>query len=536
MDPENLPRLGFFLRLCCFFTGADSDLLRRCPPRDHSSVVTISLLLLAVWLWQTIAFALTAHMLLDEMGRVRPELVAVAALLAGVVMLVDSFTIIRSSWFIAGLAQLKRGGMAIPGATAARIKNGLQLLFRLPLAGVLAELAAVGFMLFSFSPEIDHRLAVNAMAVNAPIAMQAAMVYDAGSARIATEIEQLRATSATAKTDAGSYRRDVLQVPADDPRLKPAIEQAGRAEKAKIEAERRLSQVARRDEEGRRIATQRLGARRAELQAAQARVDRLRGEAEAAASQRRAGVQGRLQETLAAEQGYQARIDALEKEHAARVAAREDSIRAAMLRDPAYRPPDRGLLARVKVLAQLMEDQWVFTVAMLLHFGFFGIELGAVLCKVLTSVPSAYAVMLAGEEYANEVETANAVFQRIDGPEPPAEAPDDPMPPEPDAPGSGDAAAEAPEPPANDDVQPGDTGSTAARLGEGARRAQAQAAARAKAREKSARTANAPAATPLAGEILDGSARRGRGRPPGAKNRSRPDNDAGPPDGNSDAA
>lgn len=414
----------------------------------------------------------------------------------------------------------------------------------MPLAGVLAELAAIGFMLFCFSPEIDRRLAVNAVAENGAIALQAATVYDAGSARLVTEIEGLRAAAATAQTDAGSYRRTALQAPTDDPELKPAIEQVQRAEKAKVDAERRLSWVARRDEEGRRIALQRLGARKAELQAAQARVNKLRGDAEAVAKQRRDAVQGRLTETLAAGQSSQARIDTLEKEHAARLAAREDSIRAALLRDPGYRPPDRGLLARVKVLAQLMDDPWVFTVATLLHVGFFGIELGAVLCKVLTSVPSAYAVMLAGEEYANEVETANAVFRRIGGQDPPEQEPEDPVPPEPDAPVPGGAAIAVPERPPSDDVQPDETGSTIERLEEGARLAKVQAAARAKARDKAAKGKAAPDKTAmdaasldasqpetgsLVGDILDGPVRRGPGRPPGAKNRLKHADDDGPP-------
>ena len=471
MEPETPPRLGFFLRLCCFLTGVDPELLRRCPPRDRSSVVTITLLMLAIWLWQTLAFSLTAHMLLDEMHRVRPDLVAIAALLAGVVMLVDSFTIIRSSWFLSGIAQLQRGGLEIPGAAAARIKNGLQLVFRLPLAGVLAQLAAIGFMLYCFTAEISRGLEVNATAENAPIAEQVAKVYDAGSVRLETEIKDLRAASTTATTDASRYRLDALETAPEDPELKPAIEQVRRAESAKTDAERRLAQVPRRDEAARRIAGQRLGARKAELQTAQARVDKLRSDAASALVQRRAAVQGRLDETLAADQRRQARIDALEKEHAARLAAREDTIRQAMLRDPGYRPPDRGLLARVKVLAQLMQDPWVFTVATLLHIGFFGIELGAVLCKVLTSVPSFYAVTLAGEEYANEVETANGVFRRIAQQEPPEPEgePDATPPPEPDAPAPGDAGTELPEPPANDDETPDADGNTAARLKEGAR-------------------------------------------------------------------
>lgn len=135
--------------------------------------------------------------------------------------------------------------------------------------------------------------------------------------------------------------------------------------------------------------------------------------------------------------------------------------------------------------------------------------------------------MLAGEEYANEVETANDVFRRIGGQDPPEQEPEDPVPPEPDAPVPGGAAIAVPEPPPGDDGQPDETGSTVERLEEGARLAKAQAVARAKAREKAAKEkpptqAVTPEATTLVDDILDGPVRRGPGRPPGAKNRPKP--------------
>ena len=557
MQPE-LPPLGFALRGACFMTGTDPELLRQAPPRDHASVMTIALIMVLVWIWQTLVFTLTAHMLADEMQHFRPEFAAVAALLATVVLLVDSYAIVRSAHYMQGLAQLKRGGLDVPGHLGLQIRNGLQSVFRVALATVFAQLAAVAVMLWIFAPEILHRLALNALRANAPIEQRIAADYDATSNRMITEIGQLTAAKAKAQTDAGAFRLDALQGPVEDPELKPAIDTVRRAEQTRLEAERRLARIPVRDELARRAAAQRLAAKRAELLQAQNRVDALRAQAQATLDQRQEAVQARLSETQAAEQRHAARIDALEKAHAVRVAGRESSIRATMEKDPAFQTPDRGLLARAGALGQLMEDPWTFTVATLIHLALFGIELAAVLCKLLTCVPSAYAVTLASEEYAHDAETVDALYRRIG--QPPTEPPEVDLPevaPPSGPPDAGGMAAEtAPSAANDDDAAEPDRDSMAARLRNAAEAARMQAVARARAANAKARKADAepladgvgrqpeePAARDvtearsdedsltLAENILDGASRRGRGRPAGSKNRSRPANDSGWVDG-----
>lgn len=131
----------------------------------------------------------------------------------------------------------------------------------------------------------------------------------------------------------------------------------------------------------------------------------------------------------------------------------------------------------------------------------------------------------AGEEYANEVETANAVFRRVGAQEPPEQESDDPALPEPEAPAPGATVSERPEPSVSGAVQPGETDETSTRLEEGARLAKAQAAARAKKTDngvkgrKSQETVSTEISS-LTEEIIDGPVRLGRGRPPGTKSKS----------------
>lgn len=528
MDYDPSRRLGYCVRFCCRLVGVDPEILQRCPPRDQSSVTTIGSLMLLVLVWQVFAFTLTGHVMLDEATRIRPELVALAVLLATIVLLVDSYTVMRSSWFVAGLGQLKRGGLKLPGYTGGQIKNGLQYLFRFSFGGVLAELAAIGMLLVCFATEITRVQRLDAIAANAPLREQVTEAFNADSGRRVQQIDLVQNRLTEAQKDLGSYRRDVLQAPNEDPELKPATDRARRADAARVEAERRLSRSASQDSPERRQAQQQVAARRADAVAAQARLEKVRERSQTAIAQRTGAVQGRLDETLAAEQRFQEQIDTLQREHDTRIASRETSIRAAMEQDPSYRPADRGLLARAKVLARLMDDPWVFTLAMLLHAGFFGIELGAIMCKVLASVPSTYAVILASEEYGFEVETVNRLVRRIHG-EPGPELPGETEPvPDPHDPLEGDDAVVDPPAPANDAEEPTSVETAESRLEEGARLARAQAETRADAKKK--RSGPSPGAEigSLASDILDGPVKRGRGRPPGAKNQKKPANDDQP--------
>lgn len=536
-DFDPTPPLTWLERMCAFLTGVDPELLMQGPPRDRAAVVTIGLIMLGVCAWQGTAFAFTAHMFLAAPGEVRPELLAVAALFAVLIMLMDGFMVIKSSWWFTGIEQLKRAGMELPGYTAAKIKNGVLTVVRIALALVPAEMITVGVALFIFQVELIQVLNAEAVQRNAVVIRQITERDDADTGRMTERLAALQTARTQAAANAEALRGDALRVEAADPELAAGTARVTALEAAKLEAERRLAALppatSRGDATRRAIAQRLLAARRADLERTLREQEALRQRVDASRQDRGATVATRLKEATEAEADYQTRVTVLAEEVAQRATGRAERIRTAVERDAAYVPPERGILARMRVLAKLTDDGWNFTLLLLLHAFFLGIELAAVLSKVLSAVPSSYAVRLAGDEYATEYETVDGVHRRIaalGGAAPPA--------------ATSDRANDGPEPPApaaaNDDVSSGDeapfeddASDTERRLRDGARAARAQAAARAKAkdktREKPAETADGADAAPANDDLTSGPVRRGPGRPPGARNKPKPDNDDQPP-------
>jgi hypothetical protein len=101
-------------RLLIRLGAADESILQTCPLRDVHNVMTIGWLLVIVWLWQSILFAMVGHMMLACSSEWRLDLVEGAMLIATVVLLVDSHVIVRSSWRLQDLSELKRGGLDLP--------------------------------------------------------------------------------------------------------------------------------------------------------------------------------------------------------------------------------------------------------------------------------------------------------------------------------------------------------------------------------------------------------------------------------------
>lgn len=537
-DFDSTPALSWLERLCCFLTGVDPKLLLQGPPRDRAAVVTIGLIMLGVFAWQATAFTFTGHMFLAAPGELRPELIAVAILFAGLIMLMDGYMVIKSSWWVLGIEQLKRGGLELPGYQAAKIKNAVLNVVRIALALIPAEFITLGVALFIFQAELVQILNADAVQRNAPLYQHIASQDDADTTQQTDRLKALRTALEQSTANAEALRADALRVPADDPELTALTGRVPALEAAVLEAERRVAALppaTSRAEATRRIIAQRLlGARRADLAKVQADQAAMRLRADTARQGHGSTVAGGLEGANRAIADYQTRITALSAEVVERAASRADRIRAAVERDATYVPPERGILARLQVLAKLGEDKWNFTFLLLLHAFFLGIELAAVLTKVLSSVPSSYAVRLAGEEYATEYETVDGVHKRIS--ELGSGAPEAGM--------GGPEGSTDRQPPsltveaANDDAAVEDgTSDTEDRLRDGARAARAQAAARAKAkdrakdpaRDKPAEAADDADAAPATDDLTAGPVRRGPGRPPGARNKLRPDNDDRPP-------
>lgn len=160
---------GFITRFIIRIGAADEKILRACPLRDVHNVMTISWLLVIVWIWQSVLFTMVGHMMLARPGEWRFDVIAGALLIATVVLLVDSYVIVRSSWHLQGLSELKRGGLDLPNPISARIKNGMFVAVRLVLSTVLAMLTALFLSILLFEKDILADLDRHFQKVNAPL-------------------------------------------------------------------------------------------------------------------------------------------------------------------------------------------------------------------------------------------------------------------------------------------------------------------------------------------------------------------------------
>jgi hypothetical protein len=211
-------------------------------------------------------------------------------------------------------------------------------------------------------------------------------------------------------------------------------------------------------------------------------------------------------------EAQQARLANLQEEHKRLTADRERIIREAVEADPTYVPKDEGFIARLRALRQLMGDPEIAIIVALFDLAFFGIELAAVLSKILTKVPSTYAVMLASEEHLSAFHAAKELARAIKSGKEPPQAAAPIMPPlPPRAPGPAGAMA-MPLPRRADEKEPADVigkGEIAVeeRLAEPAARAPApKAASSSTTTPRLAVDRRASGASPV---------RRKRGRPPG---------------------
>lgn len=532
---------GWFSRFINFLVGVDPELLARCPARDRGNVLTIGYLLIGVWIWQVVVISVALHVGLARPGEYRAEFIALAALVATLVLLFDSY-LVRASWQATGEEQLARAGLHLPAPWSARLKGVSFFVVRLGVTFLLALLTGSLMSLILFKKDVEGQIAAVAAERNAPLVQALGARFDEDTGRLKVEQGQLLTVVATADSDASRLRQSVLtQMPAD-PEIGLATERVRELIRRRDVAEQQVAVLRRTSagngdsDEGARLATARrnLAVMVRDLGAAQQRLTNLQARRDAAATRLTGTVDARLQDNKASRDAAKARLGELDAAIARRAETREAAIQGALLRDPGYVPPDDGLLARLRALKTLTADPFIFWSVLLLDAVFVAIELAAVLSKVMTFVPAAYALMLvtegakAGQRAKEELVEALKLDTSEGKPAPLASDPRQPS--------RGSAASFHPDAAAGPNQQSAERGDgyTAeqgggddeldARLAEGARAAEARREAMAKNRSKPAEgTANggSDGDTESPNHLAD-PARRGPGRPPGSKNRPKP--------------
>ena len=411
------------------------------------------------------------------------------------------------------------------------------MILRFGMTLLLALLTGSLMGLMFFRKDSDARIEAIAARANAPLVVVASERFDAETARLTTERGTALVAVNAADSDSSALRQSVLRETEADPERGFLVERVRLLTREREAAERRVAQAQRQavgpDASGSAMA--RLASARRQLEAvtrdlgaAQARLREMQARRDSREVRFTGTVEGRLKEVGDARQAAATRLAELDAAIAARASIREATIREAVLRDPAYTPKDDGLLARLKALADLTRDPYIFWAVIILDAFFVALELAAVLSKVTTFVPATYALLMvrgiaiAGQEVKEEL---IARLKLEDGGTSDGHGATVPIMPEVEPvrldPASPDPAAEAVAgAPALDD-----------RLLEGARAAQKRQDILNAGHNK--RPGNGSyvsgGANPPPGS--DDPVRRGPGRPPGAKNKPKPEQVGGRPNG-----
>lgn len=463
MREEQEKKFSWIICLLIIMGGAQPSGLAKCPPRDLHNVLTIACLLLIVWVWQTALFTMVGHMMLAERGEFRVGIALGGVLIATIVLLLDSYVIVRSSWALQGLEDLRRGGLDIPQSLGAKIKNGVFVLLRIGgLSTPLAVLTALFFSILLFDKDVNANLEQEFQKHNQPLLARISGQVDGAIAEKKAEHEEVRKETARLNEEEKTLRATLLDPLSDVSEFKAVLDRVNKLTEAKAEAQKELvsAEKVAADELGgtrsagtsgipgygvrRRAADEKIASARgklenvtSDLEATQKQVDFLREAMKEAAAGKRSIAEGKLQDLAIQRKEKHDRLTALEAELLKRERDRDATVARTLETDPAFRKKEDGFLARLEGLHRIMERPVVWFVVLILHIGLFGLELAAVLAKIATFIPTRYAADQAGEDYFTHVEIARSVHERVAGnsggsdEEPPAGAPAAPPPPPP---------------------------------------------------------------------------------------------------------
>lgn len=452
---------GALSRLIIKIGAGDEKILRTCPIRDVHNVMTIGWLLIIVWVWQSVLFTMVGHMMLARPGEWRFEVIAGAMLIATVVMLVDSYVIVRSSWHLQGISELQRGGLDLPSPVGARIKNGIFLAVRLMLSTVLAMLTALFLSILLFEKDLTADQERQFQKVNAPLLARISGQVDDVIAKLKGEHEEIRKRLSTMADEEKLLRATVIDPEGDNSELKAALERVPVLNEAKAEAQRELTAAEKHaaDELGgarlpgtsgipgygplRRAADEKIASARRKLQGvisdieeAQKHIGTLRLSLKDVTGSKRLAAEAKLAEIAIQRKEKEERLAIVEAEFKKREQDRDRVIRTAFENDPAYHAKENGFLARLEGLERISAQFHVKFVVVIFHIGLFGIELAAVLAKIATFIPASYTTILAWHDLQIPMRWAVRLKEEADKihsgrDEPPEGAPTTPLPPDP---------------------------------------------------------------------------------------------------------
>jgi len=429
-EGQPIPKAGWFDKFFFRIAAVDEDTLRLCPHEDWENVRRVAEIMVCVWIYQTTLFSIISHRIFAAPGQFRPELILISSFLATFILLIDSYMVMRSGWYLSGIAELKRGGINVSGGVSARIKASIFLAFRILLSIGIAQLAAIFLGILFFSSDIDPPIQSAYVQSNAALIAAATTQVDDPIKEAKNALDAENSREAALASQVNALRQDRIDPSANRPEIQQANQEIAQlmSERAKADQALQSAETFASDELGgirgsqdnsgipgdgprRRAALEALENARnnskqvsAALDAARTRIDVLRKDSAPSAEIAKKQSESELPSFEAALVVEERKVQALQNELDRRTEHREDAIRAVVDGSLRHIPAASGILSQIAALEHLARNDPKIGIAIILiDLVSFSFELAAVLVKITSSAPTYYAALLSRNVYMRVV-------------------------------------------------------------------------------------------------------------------------------------
>jgi hypothetical protein len=442
MPDEEGPEFGNITKTLLYVASVDEATIRRSPPMDLAHAKASGWLLIFTMLYMGCLFCLINHRLFAIPGQIRPVLVIASFFIAIFIMLIDSYCVVGSQWFLEGIEQIHRmGGLDISGGRAAKLKARIFLALRIMFSICLAQLTAICMSLILFGDDINERIRSAYFTANAALIDTATRIVDgeieratAAVAAQGTRVEALAAqTSAlrqheidpsSADPQVQAVQKEVDLLLAQKPKADDELREAEKFASNELGGIRGAAENSGHAGEGPRYrgARERVANARAHvreigeaLAAARSRLDALHKQTASKIDATKHETESRLPTFEASLSAESEKLANLREELSKLVNGRNEAIRAAIDSAPNHVDLDRGFLAQIRALEDIAHaDMKIAAVIILIDVSSFGFELAAVLAKITTFCPTTYSALIARDAYLRAVRIADEIVRELD--------------------------------------------------------------------------------------------------------------------------
>ena len=431
---------GPFAKLSLKICGVDQDILAQCPQRDWNAIKATGEIFVCTFLYQAGLWILIGHQLFAAPGEIRPDIIIVGLFLAAFILRVDAWMFVHSVWELAGLHELRRGGIDCGGGMLAAVKAGAFLVVRIVLAGGNAQLTAVFFGLLVFGGDINSRLQDDYLKANSHLLAQATTVVNDAITRATDTLNKQAAVVEKLSNQVSTLQQGLVDPAVLDPEYQQAQRELQQLLDEKTKADQKLdnSQTHAANEYGGirgdagnsgrpgrglryRAAMELVENDRAHVNQVNRNVDAVRARIDSIRQRAPEADQAAMQHSRDQLPGFEnelkeenAKRSALKRELDDLIAGRESAIRNAIESAPDHVPFNGGFLARIRALENISAgDLKLLAIIVLLDVSSFGFELAAVLSKVLSYVPTKYSMIVARDSYMQAVRMADEMVTEL---------------------------------------------------------------------------------------------------------------------------